>query len=82
LEGLVLFAVLWWFARKDKPTGQVSAVFLMGYGSLRFVAEFFREPDAHLGLLSMGLSMGQWLCVPMVLFGMVLYVTVNKPKNV
>jgi phosphatidylglycerol:prolipoprotein diacylglycerol transferase len=41
----------------------------MGYGSLRFIAEYFREPDAHLGLLTLGLSMGQWLCVPMVLIG-------------
>ena len=69
LEGLLLFVLLWWFARKDRPIGQVSAVFLIGYGSFRFVAEFFREPDAHLGLLSMGLSMGQWLCVPMVAVG-------------
>jgi phosphatidylglycerol:prolipoprotein diacylglycerol transferase len=81
LEGLLLFVVMWWFARKDRPLGQVSAVFLMGYGSLRFIAEYFREPDAHLGLLSMGLSMGQWLCVPMVLLGIVLYVTVNKRKS-
>jgi phosphatidylglycerol:prolipoprotein diacylglycerol transferase len=81
LEGLLLFAVMWLFARKDRPMGQVSAVFLMGYGSFRFIAEFFREPDAHLGLLSMGLSMGQWLCVPMMLMGVMLYVAVNRPKN-
>ncbi len=42
---------------------------LVGYGSLRFVAEYFREPDDFLGLLSLGMSMGQWLCVPMVLAG-------------
>jgi phosphatidylglycerol:prolipoprotein diacylglycerol transferase len=42
---------------------------LLGYGFFRFLAEFFREPDAHLGLLSLGLSMGQWLCVPMMLGG-------------
>jgi phosphatidylglycerol:prolipoprotein diacylglycerol transferase len=69
LEGLLLFALLWWFARRPRPLGQVSAVFAMGYGVLRFIAEFFREPDAHLGLLSLGMSMGQWLCVPMVLGG-------------
>jgi phosphatidylglycerol:prolipoprotein diacylglycerol transferase len=39
---------------------------MMGYGSLRFMAEYFREPDAHLGLLALGMTMGQWLCVPMV----------------
>ncbi len=81
LEGLLLFLVLWFFARKDRPTGQVSAVFLMGYGIFRFVAEFFREPDSHLGLLSLGLSMGQWLCVPMILAGVVLYFVVNKPSK-
>jgi phosphatidylglycerol:prolipoprotein diacylglycerol transferase len=73
LEGLLLFVVLWWFARRPRPLGQVSAVFAMGYGVLRFIAEFFREPDAHLGLLSLGMSMGQWLCVPMVLGGALLW---------
>jgi phosphatidylglycerol:prolipoprotein diacylglycerol transferase len=47
----------------------VSAVFLIGYGAFRFIAEFFREPDSHLGILSLGLSMGQWLCLPMIAFG-------------
>jgi phosphatidylglycerol:prolipoprotein diacylglycerol transferase len=74
LEGLVLFALVWWFANKTRPTGQVSAVFLVGYGALRFVAEFAREPDSFLGLLSLGLSMGQWLCIPMIGAGVVLYV--------
>ncbi len=73
LEGLLLFIVLWLYARKPRATGQVAAVFLMGYGVLRFIAEFFREPDSFLGLLSLGLSMGQWLCIPMVLAGMVLW---------
>ncbi len=72
LEGLLLFAVLWLYARKDRPMGHASGAFLLGYGLLRFTAEFFREPDAHLGLLSLGMSMGQWLCVPMVLGGLVL----------
>jgi len=69
LEGLLLFVVLWFIARKPKPTGFVSGVFLLGYGCLRFLSEYFREPDAHLGLLGAGLSMGQWLCVPMILLG-------------
>jgi len=68
-EGLLLFGVMWWYARRPRLPGQVAALFLMGYGVLRFAAEFFREPDAHLGLLSLGMSMGQWLCVPMVLAG-------------
>ncbi|MBS4038515.1 MAG: prolipoprotein diacylglyceryl transferase [Hydrogenophaga sp.] len=72
LEGLLLFVLLWLYARKPRATGQVSAMFLLGYGVFRFVAEFFREPDAHLGLLSLGMSMGQWLCIPMILAGLVL----------
>ena len=72
LEGLLLFALLWWQARKPQPVGRISGFFLIGYGAMRFVAEYFREPDAHLGLLALGLSMGQWLCVPMVLIGLVM----------
>jgi phosphatidylglycerol:prolipoprotein diacylglycerol transferase len=70
LEGLLLFVLLWFYARKARKEGQVAALFLVGYGVFRFVAEFFREPDAHLGILSLGMSMGQWLCVPMVLGGL------------
>jgi len=73
LEGLLLFVLLWLYARKPRAAGQVAAAFLMGYGLFRFTAEFFREPDAHLGLLSLGMSMGQWLCVPMVLGGVGLW---------
>ncbi|MBA4254975.1 MAG: prolipoprotein diacylglyceryl transferase [Polaromonas sp.] len=69
LEGLLLFVLLWWYARRERKTGQVGAAFVVGYGVFRFVAEYFREPDAHLGLLALGMSMGQWLCVPMVLGG-------------
>ena len=69
LEGLLLFVLLWWYAKKPRGLGQVSGVFLMGYGVLRFVAEYFREPDSFLGLLALGMSMGQWLCVPMVAAG-------------
>jgi phosphatidylglycerol---prolipoprotein diacylglyceryl transferase len=72
LEGLLLFVLLWLFSRRARPMGQVSGAFLLGYGVFRFVAEFFREPDAHLGLLSLGMSMGQWLCVPMIVGGLAL----------
>jgi len=82
LEGLLLFALLWWFAQRPSARGQVAAVFLMGYGVLRFVAEFFREPDQFLGLLALNLSMGQWLCVPMVLVGVGLWLWAgrNNPR--
>jgi phosphatidylglycerol:prolipoprotein diacylglycerol transferase len=73
LEGLLLFALLWWYGRRERGTGQVAAAFLVGYGVLRFVAEYFREPDAFLGLLALNMSMGQWLCVPMVLAGAALW---------
>lgn len=69
LEGLALFALLWWFSAKPRPAGAVSGLFLIGYGSFRFLAEFAREPDNFLGLLSLGFSMGQWLSLPMILAG-------------
>ena len=73
LEGLLLFIILWLYARKQHKPGQVAAVFLVGYGALRFTAEFFREPDDFLGLLSLGMSMGQWLCVPMIVAGIAMW---------
>jgi phosphatidylglycerol---prolipoprotein diacylglyceryl transferase len=81
LEGLLLFVLLWLYARKERKEGQVAAAFFIGYGVLRFTAEFFREPDAHLGFLSLGLSMGQWLCVPMILGGAWLWLWANKRAN-
>lgn len=73
LEGLLLFVVVWWFARKPRPLGQVSAVFMIGYGVLRFLVEYTREPDAFLGLLTGGLSMGQLLSLPMIAAGVVIF---------
>lgn len=74
LEGLLLFALLWWYGQRERARGQVAAAFLVGYGVLRFVAEFFREPDSFLGILALGMSMGQWLCLPMIVLGAVLWV--------
>jgi len=73
LEGLTLFVLLWWFSLKPRPRGQVSALFLLGYGSLRFIGEFAREPDAFLGYLALGFTMGQWLCLPMIAGGIFLW---------
>ncbi len=78
LEGLVLFAVLWLFARRWRPLGALSGMFLFAYGVLRFVVEFTREPDEFLGLLGFGLSMGQWLSLPMIVAGLVMMVWANK----
>ena len=74
LEGVVLFVVLWWYAAKPRPRGAVSAWFLIGYGVFRFAVEFTREPDSFLGLLALGLSMGQWLSLPMIVAGIALLV--------
>jgi phosphatidylglycerol:prolipoprotein diacylglycerol transferase len=73
LEGVVLFFFLWWFSSKPRPRGQVSAMFLLGYGVLRFIAEFGREPDAFIGYLALGLTMGQWLCLAMIAGGAALF---------
>jgi phosphatidylglycerol---prolipoprotein diacylglyceryl transferase len=80
LEGLALFALLWWFSSRPRPRAQVSAVFLMGYGAFRFLAEFGREPDSFIGLLALGLSYGQWLSLPMIAAGIALYAWSAKRK--
>jgi phosphatidylglycerol:prolipoprotein diacylglycerol transferase len=72
LEGLALFALLWLFSRKPRPTGAVSGLFLIGYGSFRFLVEYTREPDSFLGLLALNLSMGQWLSLPMIIAGIIM----------
>src|ERR671916_1332843 len=72
LEGLALFALLMalvWNPAVRARRGFVSGAFLAGYGAARFVGEFFRQPDAHLGFLFAGATMGQLLSVPMILVG-------------
>ena len=69
LEGILLFVILWIYSAKPRPLGAVSGLFLLCYGLFRFLVEFTREPDAFLGLLAFGLSMGQWLSLPMILAG-------------
>ncbi|VCU70162.1 Prolipoprotein diacylglyceryl transferase [Pigmentiphaga humi] len=78
LEGLLLFAIVWLFASKPRPVGQVSAVFLMGYGLFRFLVEYTREPDSFLGVLAAGLSMGQWLSLPMIIAGAAMFVWARR----
>ncbi|CAN5649357.1 prolipoprotein diacylglyceryl transferase [soil metagenome] len=73
LEGVLLFVLLWLYGRKPRGLGQMSGAFLVGYGIFRFIAEYFREPDNFLGLLALNLSMGQWLCVPMVIAGIAIW---------
>ncbi len=80
LEGVALFVILWLFSRKRRSTGMVSALFLVGYGCFRFIAEFARQPDDFLGLLAGQLSMGQWLSMPMIVIGIVLAVLASRGK--
>jgi phosphatidylglycerol:prolipoprotein diacylglycerol transferase len=73
LEGLVLFAILWFFSRQPRPLMAVSGLFLLGYGVFRFTVEFVRLPDAHIGYLAFDwLTMGQLLTFPMMLAGALL----------
>ncbi|MDR9285201.1 prolipoprotein diacylglyceryl transferase [Burkholderia multivorans] len=81
LEGIALFFVLFFFARKPRPMGAVSALFLIGYGLARFTVEFAREPDDFLGLLALGLSMGQWLSLPMIVAGIALMVWAYRRRR-
>ena len=72
-EGVVLFVIVWLYARRARPTGSVAGTFLIAGGCLRFVTEFFRQPDAHLGLFVFDtLSMGQLLSLPVAAFGIFL----------
>ena len=81
LEGVLLFVLLWLYARKPRKLGQVSGAFLVGYGMFRFIAEYFREPDNFLGLLALNMSMGQWLCVPMIAAGIALWAWATQRKG-
>jgi len=73
LEGAVLFIILWLFSSKPKPLGAISGLFLIGYGGFRFMVEFVRIPDPQYGYLAFGwLTMGQVLCLPMIILGVIL----------
>ncbi len=75
LEGLVLFIILWVFSDRPRPARAISGLFLFGYGIFRFVVEFVRLPDAHIGYIAFDwLTMGQILSLPMIVIGMVLIV--------
>lgn len=82
LEGICLFVIVWIFSKKPRPAGQTAALFLGGYGLFRFIAEFARQPDDYLGLLTLGLSMGQWLSVPMIVLGVIGFVWFSRKNSV
>ena len=85
LEGIVLFAILWfafWRTKARYQPGRLVGLFVLGYGVARFIVEFFREPDAQFRgsfIEATGIHMGQWLCVPMIVGG--LYLVLTAPKR-
>jgi len=75
LEGVALFLILWFYSAKPRPRMAVSGLFLLCYGTFRFVVEFFRQPDAHIGFIAFDwFTMGQLLSLPMVFGGLALMV--------
>lgn len=82
LEGVVLFVLLWLFSARPRPVMAVSGLFLIGYGLFRFLVEFLRMPDAHLGYLAYGwVTMGQLLSAPMMLAGVVLMILAYRKQT-
>lgn len=81
LEGVALFALLWWYSRRKPPRMAVSALFLLGYGTARIFCEFFRMPDVQIGFIAFHwLTMGQLLSFPMIILGVILWVYAHKKK--
>ena len=81
LEGVLLFLVVWIYSMKPRARGTTGALFCMGYGVVRFIVEFFREPDSFLGLGLFGLSRGQWLSIPVFLVGLAVFVYCTKKEQ-
>ncbi len=79
-EGILLAIILWVYANKPRKIGQISGIFMIGYGAIRFFLEYFREPDAFLLTFAAKthLSMGQWLCIPMILAGILIFYFATK----
>lgn len=83
LEGIVLFALLWIYSRKPRPVGAVLGMSVVGYGGFRFFSEFARTPDDGIfGVMTLGVSMGQWLSLPMVIAGVWLIVSGYRTERV
>jgi phosphatidylglycerol:prolipoprotein diacylglycerol transferase len=82
LEGLAFFVLMWLYSAKPRPVGAVSGMFLVGYGVFRSLAEFFREPDdGFMGVLTLGISMGQWLSLPMIVAGVIMIVWTYRTRS-
>lgn len=81
MEGLLLLLLLWCYSSRPRPRAAVSGMFLIGYGTFRWIGEYFREPDAGIFGLSYFVSMGQWLSLPMLLVGFVLLFNTRRKKE-
>jgi phosphatidylglycerol:prolipoprotein diacylglycerol transferase len=85
MEGLALFVILMWYSRKPRPRAAISGLFLIGYGVFRLIAEFFRQPDDHLGFLALQwLTMGMVLSLPMIAAGFIIMLfayNATSPKS-
>ena len=82
-EGILLFLILFFLFQqsiKKHSKGIVSGFFLLFYGIFRFLIEFIREPDSHIGFIYNFLTMGQILCIPIILFGLI--ILLNKKRYV
>jgi phosphatidylglycerol:prolipoprotein diacylglycerol transferase len=83
LEGVLLFAIVWWFSRQPRPTWAVGGLFMLCYGLFRFVVEFFREPDSHIGFEAFGwLTRGQLLSLPVIAIGVIalIHAYIRRPR--
>ncbi len=80
-EGILLFILLNVYQRKPHRLGSITALFLIGYGSFRFITEYFREPDAQIGLLAGVISMGQLLSLPMIIIGLIMMLWPKKAAS-
>jgi phosphatidylglycerol:prolipoprotein diacylglycerol transferase len=78
VDGVLLFIILWLFARKPRPTMAVSGVFALGYGCARFFTEYFRTPDYEVAFAGLTISAGQMLSLPMIVLGIVLLLLAYK----
>lgn len=79
-EGVFLFTILWSLRKIKIPRGAMLALYIIGYGTVRFFIEFFRQPDAHLGFVFLSFSMGQLLCMAMIAAGVGLYCILQRAE--
>jgi phosphatidylglycerol:prolipoprotein diacylglycerol transferase len=80
-EGVFLFVILWSIRQRKVPKGAMLALYIIGYGTVRFFIEYFREPDAHLGFVLSSFSMGQILCAIMITGGIGLYFYLRQKER-